>query len=82
MDSIGGAGGFWGFFYFWGFDDPAPGPVLPHLLRDHHSFLQYLHKEDPVEPEGMVFQKMALGTLARIGLRSLNGSKCFVKAGD
>jgi H+/Cl- antiporter ClcA len=63
MDGIGCASGFWRFFYFWGFNYFALGPLLPHLLWDNHKFLHYLHKENPVESEGMVFQEIAWGIL-------------------
>jgi len=39
-------------------------------------------KKDSVESEGMVFEKNGLGNLARIGLRSFDGSECSVKTGD
>src|SRR4030043_1096914 len=82
MDSIGRIGGFWGFFYFWRFNHPSPGPLLPHLLWNHHRFLHDLYQKDSVEPEGMVFQKIGLRNSARIGLWSFNGSECLIKAGD
>ena len=82
MDSIWCIGGFWRFFYFWRSNYLASRPLLPHLLWDNHSFLHDLHKKDSFEAEGMVFQKMGLGNLARIDLWSFNGSECLVKAGD
>ena len=82
MDSIWGAGRFRHFFYFWWFNYLASWPLLSHLLRDNHKFLHHLHKENPAESERMVFQKIVLGNLARINLRSFDGSECLVKAGD
>src|SRR4030042_6794431 len=82
MDRIGCHSGFWGFFYFWPFNHPPSGPLLPHLLWNHHRFLHDLYQKDSVESEGMVFQKMGLGNSARIGLWSFDGSECLIKAGD
>jgi hypothetical protein len=82
MDSIRGAGRFWCFFYFWGLNHLIPGPLLPHLLWNHHKFLHNLHKKDPAESERMVLQKMGLGSFTRTDLRSSNGSECPVKASD
>lgn len=80
MDRMGCAGRVWRFFYFWGFNYLTRGPLLPHLLRDDHKFLHCLHKENPIESEGMVFQKIDMGNLAWIDLWSFDGTECLVRA--
>jgi len=80
MDRMGGAGRLGCFFHFWGLDCSTPGPLLPHLLWDHHRFFHHIHEEDWIESERMVFKKIGWGDRARIDLRGLDGPECPIEA--